>query len=138
MKSFITFIAELNDGQTNAALTGHLAELFAAVKSHGLAGELSLKVKVVPAQAGNSGADKINVVCESQLKLPKPKQPADFFFLTDEAEPTRRHPKQHELQLREVAGAQPAPSEFRIAAATTFSTPDTDGVIQPLKEARQP
>lgn len=136
MRSFTTFIGELNEGQTNAALTAHMAELFSAVKSHGLSGALTITVKVVPAQAGNSGADKINVSCESQLKLPKPKQPADFFFLTDDAEPTRKHPRQQELQLREVQGAAPAATEFRVAGATTFSAPDADGVIQPLKEAR--
>lgn len=134
MKPFTLFIAELNDGQTAAALTGHLSELFAAVKTHGLAGSLKLNIKVIPASAGNTGADKINVVCESQLALPKPKQPADFFFLTDDAQPTRRHPKQHELALREVAVAA---GDFRVAGATQFSQPDDDGVVEPLKDVRQ-
>lgn len=145
MKPFTLFIAELNDGQTAAALTGHLSELFAAVKTHGLAGSLKLNIKVIPAAAGNTGADKINVVCESQLALPKPKQPADFFFLTDDAQPTRRHPKQHELALREVqtvaatTPVQPITPEAALAAtAQRFSAPDAEGEIRPISELPAP
>ncbi|MDQ1260601.1 MAG: hypothetical protein QG643_2427, partial [Pseudomonadota bacterium] len=41
-------------------------------------------------------------VADRKLELPKPEQPSDFFWLTDEAEPTRQHPRQHALDLREA------------------------------------
>ena len=60
-------------------------------------------IKVVPAVKGAGDVDKITVTVESQLALPKPQQPSDFFFLTDDAEPTRQHPRQHALDLRDVS-----------------------------------
>lgn len=123
MQSFSHFMSDLNEGQTNSALTAHLAELLQAVKNHGRAGILKLAIKVVPAVKGSGEVDKITVMVESQLALPKPQQPSDFFFLTDDAQPTRQHPRQHELPLREVP------------AGPVFSPPDADGVITPLKTA---
>ena len=96
MKPFSLFLAEINEGSTNAALTAHITELFQAVKTHGRAGSLKLHIKVVPAVKGADDVDKITITVDSQLALPKPQQPSDFFFLTDDAEPT--HPKVQELR----------------------------------------
>lgn len=119
MKSFSVFLTELNDGQTLAGLTGDFAELLQSVKTTGRSGSMTLKVKVVPATKGGQEVDKITIVADRKLELPKPEQPSDFFWLTDEAEPTRQHPRQHALDLREV------------------KTIDADGVITHLKEAQQ-
>lgn len=125
MQSFAHFITDLNEGQTNSALSAHLAELFQAVKNHGRAGSLKLHIKVVPAVKGAGDVDKITVVVDSQLALPKPQQPNDFFFLTDDATPTRQHPRQRELPgLRQVATEPPVP------ASSNFTQPDADGVIE--------
>ena len=86
MKPFSLFLAEINEGQTNAALTAHIAELFQAVKTHGRAGTLKLAIKVVPAVKGVNDVDKINVTVESQLALPKPQRPSHVFCVTDGAE----------------------------------------------------
>lgn len=130
MRAFTHFIGELNRGNTNAALTAHLEELLQSVKAHGRPGKLKITLHVAPTR-NSSGADTINVVCDSQLALPKPQQPADFFFLTDAGEPTRQHPLQHELQLpvREVHNAQQ--SGPVIDPTQKFSRPDSDGVITP-------
>lgn len=148
MKSLSLFLVELNSGQTNATLSQHFDELLQAVKAHGLPGSLTIKIGVTPAQSGNSSADKINVSCESQLKLPKPRHPVDFFFLTDDAEPTRRHPKQHEMEFGQPrpvqAGAGPAPvqpitPEAAFAAtAQRFTEPDADGEIRPIADTPLP
>lgn len=127
MKPFSLFLAEINEGQTNAALTAHIAELFQAVKTHGRPGTLKLAIKVVPAVKGANDVDKINVTVESQLALPKPQQPSDFFFLTDDAEPTRMHPRQHSLDLRDVS----AQARGGVVDPTSqFTQPDADGVIE--------
>lgn len=127
MKSFALFLTDLNDGQTLAALTGDLAELLQAVRSTHRGGSLSLKIKVSPASRGSAEVDKITITADRKLELPKPEQPQDFFWLTDAAEPTRQHPRQHALDLRDMG--KPAPA--------TFTTPDADGVISPLANLKE-
>ena len=128
MKSFNLFLQDLNDGSTHAGLTGDLAELLAAVKSTGRTGSMTLKIKIASATRGGNEVDKITIIADRKLELPKPEQPQDFFWLTDDAEPTRQHPRQHSLDLRDVRN--PAP------ISTAFTNPDADGVIT-LKEASQ-
>lgn len=126
MKPISLFLVEINEGSTHAALTAHLGELFQAVKTHGRGGALKISIKVMPAVKGASDVDKVNVTIESQLALPKPQQPSDFFFLTDDAEPTRLHPRQHALDLRDVS----AQARGGVVDPTSaFSQPDADGVI---------
>ena len=57
------------------------------------------------ASKGASTVDKITVTVDRKLELPKPDAPSDFFWLTDDAEPTRHHPRQHALDLRDAAGS---------------------------------
>lgn len=124
MKAFNQFLIDLNDGSTHAGLTGDLQELLQSVKATGRTGSMTLKIKISSASKGSGEVDKITIVADRKLELPKPEQPQDFFWLTDDAEPTRHHPRQHSLDLREVRGT-----------ATDFTTPDADGVIT-FKEAK--
>jgi hypothetical protein len=114
MKAFSIFLQELNAGQTHAALTADLAELFQTVKAHGRAGALKLTIKVTPGSRG-SDVDKITVSADRTLALPKPEMPTDFFWLTDDAEPTRQHPRQHNLDLRDATKSDDKPVEFKTA-----------------------
>lgn len=123
MRAFNLFLADLNDGSTHAGLTADLQELLIAVQNTGRAGRLTLKIKVSSASKGGSMVDKITVQADRKLELPKPEQPQDFFWITDDATPTRQHPRQHNLDLRDAG--QPAPQ---------FTDPDADGVIN-FKEA---
>lgn len=116
MKAFSLFLADLNDGHTHAALTGELAELLNTVRLTGRAGSLTLKIKIAPASKGGD-CDKITVTAERKLELPKPEQPSDFFWLTDEAEPTRQHPRQHQLDLRDAGATTTPPTTFKEAQA---------------------
>lgn len=127
MKSFAIFLSDLNDGQTLAGLTGDFSELLQAVKSHGRSGSMTLKIKVSPATKGGE-VDKITVTADRKLELPKPEARNDFFWLTDEAEPSRQHPRQHALDLRDTAGVN--------SVTVQFTQPDADGVID-LKEVAQ-
>lgn len=106
VKSFNLFLADLNDGQTHAGLTADLAELLQTVKATARSGSLTLKIKVAPASKGGD-VDKITINADRKLELPKPEQPSDFFWLTDDAEPTRQHPRQHSLDLRDVYARAP-------------------------------
>lgn len=131
MKSFGFFLVDLNDGQTHAGLTGDLNELLQAVKLHGRSGSMTLKIKVAPASKGSHDVDKITIVADRKLELPKPEQPSDFFWLTDDAEPTRQHPRQQHLDLRD---AQDTRGGLR-TAGDHFTQPDADGVITPTSAA---
>lgn len=103
MKAFSLFMVELNDGSTHAALSADFAELLRTVQNTGRAGSLTLKVKVAPATRTNSGSvDKVTITADRKLELPKPEQASDFFWLTDEGETSRNHPRQHDLPLRDV------------------------------------
>ena len=133
MKSFNHFLADLNDGTTLAGLTSDLAELMQAVKANGRSGSMSLKVKISPANRSGE-VDKITVVADRKLELPKPDQPSDFFWLNDDAEPTRQHPRQHSLDLRDAQDERGGLRTPIKALAETFTHPDADGVIT-LKEA---
>lgn len=112
MKSFSIFLNDLNDGQTLAGLTSDLAELLQTVKATGRSGSLTLKVKVAPAVKGSHEVDKITITADRKLELPKPESPSDFFWLTDDAEPTRQHPRQHALDLREAKSVDDTTGEI--------------------------
>jgi hypothetical protein len=108
VKSFSLFINELNDGSTHAALSADLKELLQTVQSTGRAGMLTLKIKVAPAVKGNQGdVDKVTITADRSLTLPKPEQPTDFFWLTEDGETSRQHPRQHSLELRDIASQPP-------------------------------
>ena len=113
MKAFSLFMVELNDGSTHAALSADLAELLRTVQNTGRAGSLTLKVKVAPATRTNSGSvDKVTITADRKLELPKPEQASDFFWLTEDGETSRNHPRQHDLPLRDVTAA---PQTFKEA-----------------------
>lgn len=102
MKAFSLFLVDLNDGHTHTGLSADLAELLQTVKNTGRSGALTLKIKVASASKGGREVDKVTITAERKLELPKPEAPSDFFWLTDEAEPTRQHPRQHALDLRDA------------------------------------
>lgn len=145
MKSFNQFLIDLNDGSTLAGLTADLEELLQSVKATGRTGSMTLKIKVASANKGNHDVDKITVMADRKLELPKPEQPQDFFWLTDDAEPTRQHPRQHSLDLRDAqdmrGGMRMANAQTNTATGThgagapaltpeaAFTNPDADGVI---------
>lgn len=115
MKSFAVFLNEINEGSAHAALTADLAELLRTVQITGRAGALKLTLKVTPAVRTQSGqVDKVTVTADRVLALPKDVQPSDFFWLTEDGETTRNHPRQQSLELRDVATPQ-QPQTFKEA-----------------------
>jgi len=133
MKAFNQFLVDLNDGSTHSGLTSDLQELLQAVQNTGRSGSLTLKIKIASASKGGVSVDKITITADRKLELPKPEQPQDFFWLTDDAEPTRQHPRQNSLDLRS-AGDERGCLRDPITGPT-FSQPDAEGVINKLKGA---
>ena len=116
MKSFALLLNEINEGSTHAALTQDMADLLRTVQTTGRAGKLTITLKVAPAVRNTSGGDidRINLTVDRTLALPKPETPTDFFYLTEDGETTRNHPKQQTLELREVTSTTP-PAQFKEA-----------------------
>ena len=116
MKSFAHLLNEINEGSTHAALTQDMADLLRTVQTTGRAGKLTITLKVAPAARNTSGGDidRINLTVDRTLALPKPETPTDFFYLTEDGETTRNHPKQQTLELREVTSTTP-PAQFKEA-----------------------
>lgn len=116
MKSFAHLLNEINEGSTHAALTQDMADLLRTVQTTGRAGKLTITLKVAPAVRNTSGGDidRINLTVDRTLALPKPETPTDFFYLTEDGETTRNHPKQQALELREVTSTTP-PAQFKEA-----------------------
>ena len=102
MKAFSVFIQDLRDGRAHTELSTQLAELINKVQETGKGGELTFKLKVKPATRGGD-VDKITVSDQVTITLPKPERGEDIFWLTDDNELSRSHPKQQSLELREVA-----------------------------------
>jgi hypothetical protein len=105
-QAFSLFLQDLRDGRAHSELSAGLADLLAAVKDTGKGGSLTLQVKVKPATRGKD-MDKVVVIDNVKVDLPKPERGEDFFFVTDENELSRKHPRQQSLELREVTLAQP-------------------------------
>jgi hypothetical protein len=49
----------------------------------------------------------VTITADHKLDLPKADQPTDFYYLTDDGETSRNHPRQHSLELRDVASQPP-------------------------------
>jgi hypothetical protein len=113
LKSFSVFLNDLNDGKTLSGLTADLAELLQTVKATGRSGSITLKIKVAPGAKPGQDIDRVTIVADRKLELPKPEAPSDFFWLTDEAEPTRQHPRQQALGFTDVKSVDNAGGEAR-------------------------
>jgi len=100
-KAFAIFLQDLRDGRAHAELTTQLAELLAKVKDTGKGGDITFKIKIKPAGRGQD-VDKVTVTDAITVNLPKPERGEDFFWLTDDNDLSRNHPRQHALELREA------------------------------------
>lgn len=105
-QAFAVFLQDLRDGRAHSELSAGLAELLAAVKDTGKGGSLTLQVKVKPATRGKD-MDKVVILDNVKVDLPKPERGEDFFFVTDDNELSRKHPRQQSLELREAPAVQP-------------------------------
>lgn len=111
-KAFAVFLQDLRDGRAHAELTGQLVELLTKVKETGKVGTLTLKLKIKPATRG-ADVDKVVITDAITVDLPKPERGEDFFWLTDDNDLSRNHPRQGALELRDATPA--APTKFKEA-----------------------
>lgn len=105
-QAFAAFLQDLRDGRAHSELSAGLAELLAAVKDTGKGGTLTLKVKVKPGARGKD-VDKVIITDTVTVDAPKPERGEDFFWVTEENELSRKHPRQQSLELRDPQASQP-------------------------------
>ncbi|WGG48952.1 hypothetical protein [Rugamonas sp. DEMB1] len=105
-KAFSIFLQDMRDGRTHTELTKCLDELLAAVKNTGKGGSLSVEIKIKPASRGQD-VDKVVITDKVSIKVPSPERGDDFYWLTDDHELSRNHPKQTTLDLRDASSAPP-------------------------------
>jgi hypothetical protein len=106
-QAFAVFLQDLRDGRTHAEMSSGLADLLAAVKDTGKGGTLTLQLKIKPGARGRD-VDKVIIVDNVKVDLPKPERGEDFFWVNDDNQLSRNHPRQQSLPLREVHTDQPA------------------------------
>ena len=99
-KAFALTLQDLRDGRVHAELTQQFSDLIQKVQETGKAGELTLKIKVKPATRGN--VDKVMIADAITINMPKPERGEDVFWLTDDNELSRNHPRQGNLELRDA------------------------------------
>lgn len=105
-KAFAVFLQDLRDGRAHSELSAQLGELLNAVKETGKGGSLTLNIKIKPASRG-SDIDKVTITDTIKVDLPKPERGSDFYWLTDDNELSRNHPRQGSLELREAPTTTP-------------------------------
>ena len=103
---FTHFLNNLRDGRAHAELSAQLAELISNVKNVGKGGELVLKIKIKPASRGGD-VEKVTISDSITTNLPKPERGEDFFYLTEDNELSRNHPRQQSLELTSVTSSAP-------------------------------
>jgi hypothetical protein len=105
-QAFAVFLQDLRDGRAHSELSAGLADLLAAVKDTGKGGTLTLQLKIKPGARGRD-VDKVVITDAVKVDLPKPERGEDFFWVNDDNQLSRNHPRQQSLPLREVQTEQP-------------------------------
>ncbi|MDY7537654.1 hypothetical protein QN372_00695 [Undibacterium sp. RTI2.1] len=111
-KAFAVVLQDLRDGRVHAEFTKLFGELVAQVKETGKGGEISLKLKIKPATRG-ADVDKITIADVITITQPKPERGEDIYWLTDDGDLSRNHPRQGNLELRDATPT--APAQFKEA-----------------------
>jgi len=104
-KAFAVFLQEINDGRVHSRLTERLDALLHAVRDTGKAGSVTVTIKVKPATRSSGVVDKVTLKGEVKADLPQNDAGEDFFWMTEDAELSRNHPRQSSLELREAPRA---------------------------------
>jgi hypothetical protein len=105
-RAFSLVLQDIRDGRTHSELTASMEELLTAVRNTGKAGSITLEIKVKPNTRGGD-IDRVLVTDKVTTKIPKPERGDDFFFVTDDNNLSRNHPRQHSLDLRTATAGAP-------------------------------
>jgi hypothetical protein len=98
---FATILQQVSKGSAHTKLSENLADLTAAVRDHGKAGTLTIKVRVEPTK----GTENLSVSVTSVLNAPQETE-TSIFFADDSGNLTRHDPRQTAADLAVVGTAR--------------------------------
>lgn len=113
-RPFLGFLQQQRNGVLHDELTQKLSQLVAAVQDTDKGGELTLKITVKPASAGEG---TVTVADKVTLKLPELERHATLYYTTPDHNLQRQDPNQRDLDLAVV------PTQARSAAPPQVATP---------------
>jgi hypothetical protein len=105
-KAFAVILQDIRDGRVHAELTNTMEELLTSVKETGKGGSITLKLTIKPARRGTD-VDKVVITDSITASVPQHDRGEDFYWLTDDNDLSRNHPRQTTLDLREAGSPQP-------------------------------
>lgn len=100
-RSVMAILPEVRHGKLVEEFTAELADLIQHVITHQKAGELNLKLKVLP---GKHAMNAVDIYDQLAVKAPKKSPVPTIFFSDEEGSATRNDPNQPELALKPVRG----------------------------------
>ena len=100
--AYALLIAGQRDGDCLFEASEKLTELVQKVRDRLRPGEITLKIKISPA----NGAKVVTITDEIIVKMPKEEKEATLMFTNEDGSLTRKNPDQKELVLREVPKAE--------------------------------
>ena len=103
MRHFTDILRDHRGGKLVDHLSGKLDEVVAAVRKTGKSGELTLKLKIVPAKGED---DLVDVIPNCKVSLPEPDLAKAMFFVSEEGDLLRSNPNAPALFQREVDRAE--------------------------------
>lgn len=93
--SFTDFLSELDRGRVAEELGETLLAVIEGVRQTGKAGHVTLKIGT----GWDRKADMLRVSTNVTSKVPKLDRAESLFFVTNDGTPTRKDPRQYELEL---------------------------------------
>ena len=96
--TFVPVLNEIHNGHTVIELSEKLTALISKVRATNGSAELTLKIKLKPANGGQT----IRLIPTVTAKAPKEPEIETIFYSTEAGTLSRKDPNQRELELREV------------------------------------
>jgi hypothetical protein len=107
IRSATAILTELRSGAVITELSDAIHDALAAVKEHGKAGEVILRLKIVPQGDQNNVEPVVSISAEVEKRLPKPAAPATIFFVDAGGNATRQpQERQRDIGFTVAGGAQ--------------------------------
>lgn len=111
--SFVRMLGELRKGAVVSDASAELAHVVEEVKKTGIAGELTIKLKINP----NDDGETVAIVDKIDSKVPKAAKRATNFWIGEDGTLLRENPKQTEMFGTVDGGKLASPEPATVAAA---------------------
>jgi hypothetical protein len=112
-------LRDLNKGQISQQMNQSFVQLVQAVRKHGKGGDLTLKLKIAPAQGGD--ANRVIITAAVTTKEPTNAPRAGIYYTTEEGRVQKNDPDQEYFNFRALPEAAPAPAPVAPPTAESAS-----------------